>query len=256
MNCSEFQNISHELVRDRVEGRDRIEALAHAGECPRCAEYLDKERGLSLKLGFLSQALHSQEAPERLESVLLTAFREHAAHTDGNGSVPLHAGPRFWARQKFWGWAGTAAALAAVIALAIGIHSRRRSQNEVPTASVTAPATQIQESAPAALAPRGEQGQGQQQPRIEAVQHRRNLTPHVRRIGDEGTTVAENSGFVPLIYCDEMNCGSPGEVVRVEIPASSLPMMGLVSDTRTGPVRADVVVGEDGIARAIRLVDY
>jgi hypothetical protein len=58
------------------------------------------------------------------------------------------------------------------------------------------------------------------------------------------------------MYCDQLNCGTPGEIVRVEIPASSLPMMGLVSDNHTGPVRADVVVGEDGIARAIRLVDY
>jgi hypothetical protein len=253
MNCSEFQNISHELARDRVEGRDRIEALAHAGECPRCAEYLDEERRLTLKLGFLSQALHSQEAPARLESALLTAFREHAAHTEG--SVPLHAGPRFWARQKFWGWATTAAALAAVIALAVGIYSRRRSQTEVPDASVSAPATQIHENAPTTAA-NSQQDDTQQQATIHTVRHPRKLSPRVRSGNGPLTTVSDNSGFVPLMYCDQLNCGTPGEIVRVEIPASSLPMMGLVSDNHTGPVRADVVVGEDGIARAIRLVDY
>ena len=252
MNCSEFQHVSHELARDQVEGRDKIEALTHAGECPRCAEYLEQERRLTLKLGFLSRALSSQEAPERLESALLTAFREHAAHTDGNGSVPLHAGPRLWARQKFWGWGATAAALAAVIALAVGVHSRRNSQTEPSTASVVTPATSTQGSASsAAMAEREDH-----LPAIQAVRHRHDVSPHLRSVRSEGTTVADNSGFVPLIYCDELNCATPGEIVRVEIPASSLPMMGLVSDNRSGPVRADVVVGEDGIARAIRLVDY
>lgn len=252
MNCSEFQHVSHELARDQVEGRDKIEALAHAGECPRCAEYLEQERRLTLKLGFLSQALYSHEAPERLESALLTAFREHAAHTDGNGSVPLHAGPRFWAHQKFWGWGATAAALAAVIALAVGIHSRRNSQAELPAASVMTPATSTHGASPAA----GQQDESQQRV-IRAVRHRHDVSPRLRSVRSEGTTtIADNSGFVPLIYCDELNCATPGEIVRVEIPASSLPMMGLVNDNRSGSVRADVVVGEDGIARAIRLVDY
>ena len=254
MNCSEFQHISHELARNQVEGRDKIEALAHAGECPRCAEYLEQERRLSLKLGFLSQALHTQEAPQRLESVLLSAFREHVAPTDENGSVPLHAGPRFWAHQKFWGWGATAAVLAAVIALAVVIHSRRNSHNEIPSASVMPPATSVQENSSPATA---EQQDQSQQPAIRAVRHRHDVNPRVRSVRNEGTTtVADNSGFVPLIYCDELNCATPGEIVRMEIPASSLPMMGLVSDNRSGPVRADVVVGEDGIARAIRLVDY
>jgi hypothetical protein len=253
MNCSEFQNISHELARDRVEGRDRIEALAHAGECPRCAEYLEDERRLTLKLGFLSQALHSQEAPATLESALVTAFREHAAHTGGGGSVPVHAGPRFWAHQKFWGWATTAAALAAVIALAVGIHSRRSSQSETPEASVSTSATQMHESAPTTAA-NSQQDDNQPQATIHTVRHRR--SPRVRSGDAPLMTVSDNSGFVPLMYCDQLNCGTPGEIVRVEIPASSLPMMGLVSDNHTGPVRADVVVGEDGIARAIRLVDY
>ena len=254
MNCSEFQHISHELARDRVEGRERIEALAHTGECPRCAEYLDEERKLSLKLGFLSQALHSQEAPERLESALLTAFREHAARTDGNGSVPLHAGPRFWARQKFWGWGATAAALAAVIALAVGIYSRRSPQSIAPTASVTSHAP-AQENISPAITP-AQQADSPQQSAVR-VRPRHSTTAQIRSAAaDEGVTIADNSGFVPLIYCDQLNCGTPAEVVRVEIPASSLPMMGLVNDNRSGPVRADVVVGEDGVARAIRLLDY
>jgi len=256
MNCSEFQHISHELARGQVQGREKIEALAHAGECSRCAEYLQQERTLSLKLGFLSQVMHVQEAPARLEPALLAAFREHAAHASENGSVPLHAGPRYWAHRKFWAWGASAAALAAVLALAIGLRSGQRVPSQpsnAPLASSVAPHEESKAPAPAIVK---QDETVVHQAAIQAVKRNRPAEPRGRSAGDEDANITVASGFVPLIYCDELNCGTPGDVVRVELPASSLPMMGLASNTRTGPVRADVVIGEDGIARAIRLVDY
>ena len=255
MNCSEFQHISHELARDQVQGREKIEAFAHAGECSRCAEYLQQERTLSLKLGFLSQVMHGQEAPARLEPALLAAFREHAAQAGEHGSVPLHAGPRFWAHRKFWTWGASAAALAAVLALAIGLRSGQRVPAQASNAPL-APSVAAHEESTAAVPAIVKQDVIEHQSTIQAVKRNRTAVPRGRSAGDEDPTITAASGFVPLIYCDELNCGTPGDVVRVELPASSLPMMGLASNTRTGPVRADVVVGEDGIARAIRLVDY
>jgi len=253
MNCSDFQNISHELARGRVEGREKIEALAHASDCVHCAEYLEEERRLALKLGFLSQALHGQEAPEKLELALLAAFRERGLRRES--SLPQHSGPRFWAHQRFWGWAATAAALAAVIAITMGIQSRRSSQPRTSATAITSSASSQESSAtPTAIATQNDTSEAR--PAISSLRRNRAATPRIRAVRIEGTTMADNSGFVPLVYCDELNCSTPGEIVRVEIPASSLPMMGLVSDNHTGPVRADVVVGEDGIARAIRLVDY
>ena len=256
MNCSEFQHISHELARDRVEGREKVEALAHAEECSRCAEYLEQERTLSLKLGFLSQVMHAQGAPAQLEPVLLAAFREHAAQASEKSVVPLHAGPRYWAHQKFWVWGASAAALAAVLALAIGLRSGQRAPSQSATAApANAVAVQPETSAPAPIVAEQDRITGHQAA-IQAVTHNRVTVPRVRTASDEGTTIADASGFVPLVYCDELNCGTPGDVVRVELPASSLPMMGFANEVHTGPVRADVVIGEDGIARAIRLVDY
>jgi hypothetical protein len=45
-------------------------------------------------------------------------------------------------------------------------------------------------------------------------------------------------------------------IVRVWLPRSALPAFGMTMDGRdlTECVQADVVVGEDGLARAIRLV--
>ena len=255
MNCSEFQHISHELARDQVEGREKIEALAHAGECSRCTEYLEQERTLSLKLGFLSQVMHAQEAPAALQPALLAAFREHAAQAGGNGRVAPHVGPRFWAHQKFWVWGASAAALAAVLALAIGLRSGQRQPSQASTQVPTRAVAAQSETPTTALAP-VKQDESVAHQAVEAVKRHRAVAPRVRAARDQDAIIADASGFVPLIYCDELNCGTPGDVVRVELPASSLPMMGLASDVRTGPVRADVVVGEDGVARAIRLVDY
>jgi hypothetical protein len=46
-----------------------------------------------------------------------------------------------------------------------------------------------------------------------------------------------------------------GQLVRVELPASALPSLGLFPPASADiVVRADVVVGQDGLARAVRLV--
>ncbi len=255
MNCSEFQHNCHELVRDQMEGRERIEALAHAAECSRCAGYMEDERRLSLKLAFLSQIVQKHEAPARLEDALVTAFRGHAAQAGANAGIPLHAGPRYWAYQKFWLWGGGAAALAAVIVLMVVLQAERHSPRQGSSSSVGPAATSAQEPVPASNVSAREAA-AQPRPGVESAPRSQNATSPARTPRGEGTIVADATGFVPLIYCDEINCGTPGDIVRVELPASSLPMMGLVSDNRTGPVRADVVIGEDGIARAIRLVDY
>jgi hypothetical protein len=47
-----------------------------------------------------------------------------------------------------------------------------------------------------------------------------------------------------------------GQIVRVEIPVTSLPMYGvdILPDAVNRPVRADLLVGQDGLPRAIRLI--
>jgi hypothetical protein len=47
-----------------------------------------------------------------------------------------------------------------------------------------------------------------------------------------------------------------GEIVRMEVPVASLPTYGIdiSSGAGNGPVAADVLIGQDGFARAIRLV--
>ena len=47
-----------------------------------------------------------------------------------------------------------------------------------------------------------------------------------------------------------------GSLVRIDVPVPMLPSLGVTPPaTRQGPVKADLIVGQDGLARAVRLVN-
>ena len=64
------------------------------------------------------------------------------------------------------------------------------------------------------------------------------------------------TAFFPLAY-SSMPVSNP-HLVRLEVPHAALAAFGLaptdIADTRSGTVQADVLVGEDGVARAVRFV--
>jgi hypothetical protein len=62
--------------------------------------------------------------------------------------------------------------------------------------------------------------------------------------------------FLPLSYSSSLSQFDEGQVVRVELPRSALQSFGLpVNAERYGErVKADVLLGHDGVARAIRFV--
>jgi hypothetical protein len=64
------------------------------------------------------------------------------------------------------------------------------------------------------------------------------------------------SEFVPLTYLNDATAMESGIVVRVEIAREELASLGLSFDMERADeiVKADIVLGDDGVARAIRLV--
>jgi hypothetical protein len=74
----------------------------------------------------------------------------------------------------------------------------------------------------------------------------RGVQPHVDAVG-EFVVWPGSAGLPPL---------ESGELVRVELPVSVLPTLGLIPPaSHVTAVRADLLVGQDGLARAFRLVD-
>jgi anti-sigma factor RsiW len=62
------------------------------------------------------------------------------------------------------------------------------------------------------------------------------------------------SAFVVLPGATALPRLESGQVIRIEIPESELATVGLWAPAQAGPVQADVLIGQDGLARAVRLV--
>jgi hypothetical protein len=87
---------------------------------------------------------------------------------------------------------------------------------------------------------------------------------HVDRItaGDQrrskpgGKSALGVSGFVALPAAVGLPDFESGVIVRMELPVAALPSYGIevVPDSKV-PVEADLLIGQDGQARAIRLVN-
>jgi hypothetical protein len=65
----------------------------------------------------------------------------------------------------------------------------------------------------------------------------------------------ELTGFVPWPGADAGPPFESGELVRVDLPVSALPALGFwPPSSDVAFVQADVIVGQDGFARAVRFV--
>lgn len=63
------------------------------------------------------------------------------------------------------------------------------------------------------------------------------------------------TGFVPWPGAEVFPPFESGSLVRVDLPVSSLPALGLSTPApEARVVQADIVIGQDGFARAVRLV--
>lgn len=91
--------------------------------------------------------------------------------------------------------------------------------------------------------------------------HRRGTSPPPRlsdahgapgRPGVQPETVGE---FIPWPGAAALPPFESGELVRTELPVSLLPSLGVAPPaTQVAVVKADVIIGQDGLARAVRFV--
>jgi hypothetical protein len=202
MNCQEFWD----NIPDMGAGADQ---LRHAGECPACAELLSRHRALEAGLKAVAAEMRQVEAPARVESGLVAAFRLQ------NQVVRRTDRSQWWVPALSW---AAAAAILVVAALAV-LHPRqpmpahRGAPNMVESAALT-----------------------------ESV---------------DTNALDGEDGFIPLPNTQRLDPNEDVNVVRVEVPRSAMMAVGLAvsADSVSELVEADVMLGQDGVARAIRFVD-
>lgn len=254
MNCHDFEIAAGDLAGERLmDASHRENALAHAGSCPGCALRLADERALTV--GFRAVAeMTVDETPARVEGILLATFRQHA--------VTPAIGPARTTRPRWVYIAASVAAMALIVTLIAIVVSRTQSQEPVPQRALyPSPAvpdkprpTDLQQQAtgvtPAQL------GAPKKLRPAERTRHtsRSRRQPAISNRSVGGTEIATD--FIPLMNREMLGQMDGGQLMRVELPRSALMSFGLPMDMERASerIKADVVVGNDGLARAIRFV--
>jgi hypothetical protein len=74
---------------------------------------------------------------------------------------------------------------------------------------------------------------------------------------EEGDAEAASGEFIPLPNAARLAPSEDGNLVRIEIPRSTMIALGypVAADRGAELVQADVVLGSDGLARAVRFLD-
>ena len=251
MNCQNFETIINDLARDQMmDVMVRDSALGHASACARCAVRLADERMLTAGLRRLAASAGAEEAPARLEARLLAALREQKTLAPSVN--------RYSHRLRRLA-ISAAAAILVVLALAAIRFDQSIRVDRVEQAQKLSFKDQLAE--PSKIMPVERQpalAVGNQQHSTQKIS-RRNLVSQTKRpprTVDAGATQEIATDFIPLVQGDSLNLMESGQLVRVELPRSALVSFGLpMNMERAGQrVKADVVVGNDGLARAIRFV--
>lgn len=282
MSCEEFQEMAGEVARREsraprkdiagltatTPADDRTGALAHIEECGRCRQVFVAQKELSERLRIMADEMNALHPPSSLEAKVLAAFRDR-----NRVSASQPAGQSFGSRRRYWALAAAAVLLLVFGIFAWQITSSRRplkpagASNETTRTSDTEqiPALSNSDSGSQTMV-QGNKGTASKRPGP-----RRHVTPaqtakvaRVKQSTAEPAVIPAKSAveeiatdFVPVGYGSALDLrDGGGQLVRVELPRSALTRFGLPMNMNRADerVKADVLVGPDGLPRAIRFV--
>ena len=262
MNCQTFENVVNDLARDQMmETAIREQALAHSVKCEACARRLEHERILTFQLRALAREMSSLSAPERVGEHLVAAFR-------GRKFLNRSSSMTRWIKLV----AGAAAVLLIVFGI-IGLRFRQRPPVQeavsqikpVKTPSLPTEATPIVRNpyeVPSSKEMSARAGRSRRNITRSATHYSNNnrrsiqATPAATIASANPQEIEVATEFMSLGYMSSMNLQDGAQLVRVELPRSAMVSLGLPvnMDRYSERVKADVLLGADGLAHAIRFV--
>lgn len=263
MNCEEFQAVVSELANgELMEAEMRQQSLAHAALCVNCASQLSAAKSIRAAL-HLTASAETESAPARVKQSLLAAFNEQK-----KGAVTPARVIEISSRRPLRWLSVAAIAAAAVLLLALILPSLLRSPRPLPESAKTNGVT------PVSPATTPEQKQDKPGKLLETVADNStaqnttgNATGNTKRIPrtrnraakntSEASTKKNTNEYLPLTYMASATAMESGTVVRIQLSRSALMSLGLPLNIERadGLIKADLVLGDDGVARAIRLVE-
>jgi hypothetical protein len=234
MSCEAYADAILDLARGvGIDEGTRVRIEGHLAQCPRCAGRLRQEQALTADFAGLAKSLLGARPSGSLEPLLLEAFHHrHAPSTLVADRLRSH-------------WRAWLAAAAAIVLAATamtwrgapritndgGSHSPRLAATAAsPTG---APAAMDSSHVPSPTGPR-----------------------RPPRSARAASRIIRPTGFVALPGAASLPEFESGTIQRVALSLSSLPAYGvdIAPDASVDPIEADLLVGQDGQPRAIRLV--
>jgi hypothetical protein len=277
MTCREFKQNTEVLTLWELVRMQDQQLLQHAQQCDSCGAWTREQRALAASLHTLQARTETVEASPKVEQAILEAFRQKKA--EGSSVPPSLSAAQFLARSEerraksdlptpvaapfalrlsrwFEIGAYVAVAAAIVVGLLLGIRLVQRNSKPAPVQSQTSPAINNP-----ALTKQVEAAQSESHNPPPVTTKRVATVPNRERIAHAGAKASltqhpsaaqvaqvDEDGYVPLMFCDPLSCAADSQVVRMELPPNP-------ASQSSQPQMADVVVGYDGVVRAVRIVN-
>lgn len=210
---------------------------------------MNDEEMLTRGLKALAAEMESLSAPDTVELKLREAFRKQ------NVVIPITAKR---SKSRYW----IAAAVAAMLLIAISVvayrvnyrvnDDRKLAKQEQPQSSPKVNEEPVKQEQQVAGIPQQDSAQ-QHAAKPKRVRHSNVRRPENMQLANHAEIATD---FIPLSYMTAVNLQDGGQIVRVELPRSALANFGLPvnMDRYNEKVKADVLVGVDGLAHAIRFI--
>jgi hypothetical protein len=244
MTCAAAREAILDVARDVSMPEDvRLAVEQHLAGCANCAVELERQRDLTVALSAVATEAQAWKASPATEGRLQEAFAAR---------IRVIPPPQLKSkRTDQWIYALTAAA---VIALAVWLGSR-------PSTSVSpddrASPSGSSVTLPAVSTPSAMEGKTPASSMVERkVTPERPVPVHAGAARRATPKQVRSFEFMTLPSAAGLPDLESGSVVRIAVPVGALPEYGLeiVQGGSKTTVDADVLVGQDGLARAIRLV--
>ena len=249
MRCEEFKNLLPQFGN-----ADHAAVKSHTANCKQCAAYLSDEQVLNFGLQALADSTAQAKAASAIKLELLTVFREQ--HKTFSAPKRLS----ILTLMRGWRWQLTAATAAILLGLTvvssfwfraepIRVATKKATVFPAPTTPVT---NAVEKQSDIAVSSHHQEQSALKKISAQPQRARRSkLQVEAKKMRQETATE-----FIPLTYATDTKALQNGTVMRVEVPRTTLIAMGLpLNERRTNEIiKAEVMMGDDGVAYAIRLL--
>ncbi len=210
----------------------------HLARCTECARLVEERHELGAALRLVRES--APEPSAALETAVLANYRRWVA------THPLLVRSRS-RRLTVVCW--TAAVAGVLILAAVLFHPARRLQ----TSNLNIELVQPQPMAQPSTSEKGAKGVPWKNTAAspKTRPHSSRQRPHAPQLATMKSPAFED--FRSLMYCDALSCGGAMQLIRVQLPSSAA-AFDPAAGSPDGAIYADVLVGADGIARGIRVV--